>query len=348
MKVPVNAVGIKKFGPDRQSADRIPIANTKIPWLYSSYYRGLNKLVFDLHPIELWNSQITDKKPKIDGKLDDACWQDTVPLLFTSDSTPTYIRHDKDNLYIGFRQRAAFDQEGDKIEWGKTVTQNDGDIWKGRAFEIYITNNIGYYDPRLAPKKDNKIMLHFGVSKSGAKFDSIWRHKKGKQRDKEEDRSWNEEWQAKVAMKGNIMTGELEIPLKLIEDAGINRDQLQMILGQHMGKFHGKNRSWVFRDMALDNRTHSPAEYTVKLYFSEPDDVKKGERVFDILLQDKIVAKDVDIFKESGGRNKALVKEFPKIKATKKLKLELKSKNNANTFKTVPLLNAIEITKNKE
>lgn len=348
MEVPLYDEGIKGFGPDRQSADRIPIADTKTPWLYTSYYRGLEKLVFDLQPAGVWSSRLTDTAPRIDGKLDDACWQNLPPLLNTSESTPTYLRHDKDNLYIAFKQRFAYDAEGNPVKWGDTVTEDDGEIWKGRSYELYFTTDIGYYHPNLAPKKEDKIAMHLGLSGSGARFDSIWRHKKGvKKRDANEDLTWNGNWQGKVAMNGDIMTGEFAIPIKLLKDSGIDPERLQMVIGQHLGRFQGNSRGWVFRNITYENRTFKPEDYTVRLHFAEPDDVKTGERVFDILLQGKVMAKNFDIIKEANARNKALIKEFTNIKASKYLKLELKSKSKKKTRSTVPLLNAIEVIKEK-
>lgn len=346
MEVPVTIDGIKGYGPDRKSADRIPIANTKTPWLYTSYYRGLEKLVFDMQPVGVWASRKTDKAPKINGKLDDSCWQELPPLLNTSESTPTYLRHDKDNLYIAFKQTVAYDPEGNPIKWGETVKEDDGDIWKGRSYEVYFTNDIGYYHPRLAPKKEDKVVMHLGLSGSGARFDSIWHHKKGiKKSDAEENRSWKGNWQGKVNVKDDIMTGEFAIPLKLLKDNGIDTKKLQMVIGQHMGRFHGNFRGWIFRNISYENRTFQAESYTVRLFFAEPDDVKAGERVFDIILQDKTVAKDFDIIKEAGSKNKALIKEFKNIQAGKDLKLELKSKAKKTTIKTIPLLNAVEIIK---
>lgn len=144
------------------------------------------------------------------------------------------------------------------------------------------------------------------------------------------------------------MTGEMAIPLKSLKDAGIELEKLQIVVGQHLGKYQGNQRGWVFRDLAFENRSFETENYMVRLHFAEPDDVKPGERVFDIILQDKVIAKDFDIIKAAGGKNKALIKEFKNIKAGKKLTLLLREKSNKSTSKTVPLLNAIEIIKNKK
>jgi outer membrane protein assembly factor BamB len=65
------------------------------------------------------------------------------------------------------------------------------------------------------------------------------------------------------------------------------------------------------------------ASYKVNLYFSEPENKKAGERVFDIKLQDKTVQENFDIMKESGQADKEIIKSFTGIRAGKTLKIDL-------------------------
>ena len=39
--------------------------------------------------------------------------------------------------------------------------------------------------------------------------------------------------------------------------------------------------------------------HTVRLHFAEPDDVKPGERVFDVKLQGNVVLRDFDVVREA-------------------------------------------------
>jgi hypothetical protein len=50
--------------------------------------------------------------------------------------------------------------------------------------------------------------------------------------------------------------------------------------------------------------------YTVRLYFAEPDEMGQGERVFDVEIQGKKAIQNLDIFKESGGSRRLLLKEL--------------------------------------
>ena len=67
----------------------------------------------------------------------------------------------------------------------------------------------------------------------------------------------------------------------------------------------------------------TPQLYTVRLYFAEPDNAQPGERVFDIALQDKPMAENVDIARDSGSSNSAFVHKFANVEAGRSLKLDL-------------------------
>ena len=67
-----------------------------------------------------------------------------------------------------------------------------------------------------------------------------------------------------------------------------------------------------------------PVRYAVSLHFAEPEDQQPGERVFDVLLQGKTVAKALDLAKDSGGRLRPLVKRLERIEATDSILIELK------------------------
>jgi hypothetical protein len=77
--------------------------------------------------------------------------------------------------------------------------------------------------------------------------------------------------------------------------------------------------------------------YTVRLYFSEPDNLEPGQRVFDVALQGKPVLDAFDIVKQAGGPNKSLIKEFKNVKIGHELKLLFKA--SAAT----PILGGVEI-----
>jgi outer membrane protein assembly factor BamB len=70
----------------------------------------------------------------------------------------------------------------------------------------------------------------------------------------------------------------------------------------------------------------STSSFTLRLYFSEPDlSQKKGGRVFSVSLNGKKIITKLDIFSESKGHRKVLMKEFKKIKLKKGDKLTFDS-----------------------
>ena len=86
-----------------------------------------------------------------------------------------------------------------------------------------------------------------------------------------------------------------------------------------------------------------PHRYTVRLHFAELDDVKPGQRVFDVKLQGQTVLKDFDILKEAKAPLTALVKEFKGIKAAEALTLEFVSAAKDATPENAPLLCGLEL-----
>ncbi len=63
-------------------------------------------------------------------------------------------------------------------------------------------------------------------------------------------------------------------------------------------------------------------KYTVRLHFAEVEETSAGRRVFDVKLQGKTVAEQLDIAKEAGSAT-ALVKTFPGIEVADVLEIEL-------------------------
>jgi outer membrane protein assembly factor BamB len=89
------------------------------------------------------------------------------------------------------------------------------------------------------------------------------------------------------------------------------------------------------------------ARYTVRLAFAELEHNSAGQRVFDIKIQGQLVAEDFDIFLEAGGKNRAIVREFPGIKATEAVTIELIPKAANPTLDQLPILQGIDLQREK-
>ncbi len=144
--------------------------------------------------------KLVSKPPIIDGKHDDACWQqiawggdftqfqpyeDTLP----SQKTTFTILYDDDNLYVAIK---AYDTEPDKIN--KRLSrrdQEDGD-WVSIVFDSYEDKLTGF---------------SFGVTAAGSKTDVIFTN------DNNTDYSWDPIWYVKTSSDAEGWTAEMRIPL---------------------------------------------------------------------------------------------------------------------------------------
>ncbi|NQT51426.1 DNRLRE domain-containing protein [bacterium] len=89
------------------------------------------------------------------------------------------------------------------------------------------------------------------------------------------------------------------------------------------------------------------ARYTVRLAFADLEQGQPGTRVFDIKLQGKTVSTNVDIAREAGGQNKALVKEIKGVELDGELTIELVAKAKEPTANQVPVLQGVEVLREK-
>ena len=144
--------------------------------------------------------KLTSKPPLIDGKFDDACWnqvawegnfvqfqpyEDTLP----SQKTTFAILYDDNNLYVAIK---AYDSEPDKIN--KRLSRrdvSDGD-WVGIIIDSYEDKLTGF---------------GFSVTAAGSKVDEIYTN------DNNEDNSWDPIWYVKTSINSDGWNAEMRIPL---------------------------------------------------------------------------------------------------------------------------------------
>jgi len=144
--------------------------------------------------------RLTTPPPVIDGKLDDACWQNNnwtgdftqwIPNEGGKPSQPTILNliFDDKNLYVAIR---AYDSEPDKIS--RKASRRDelsGDI-VGINFDSYHDHRTGF---------------EFNVSAAGQKTDMLVTNPSNG------DQSWDAVWAAKVGFEDSAWVVEYEIPL---------------------------------------------------------------------------------------------------------------------------------------
>ena len=125
-------------------------------------------------------------------------------------------------------------------------------------------------------------------------------------------------------------------------------------LCRHPARIRGKGLKWVAASGCKGLRsltvTLAPGAQdvktcTVRLHFCELEDVKPGERLFDVALQGKTVLRRFDVAKEAGGRFRTLVREFRGIAVKHDLTVHLTPAPGAKV--TEPVLSGVEIRVNE-
>jgi hypothetical protein len=85
--------------------------------------------------------------------------------------------------------------------------------------------------------------------------------------------------------------------------------------------------------------------YRVRLALCDPDNDKPRRRVFDVKLQGRVVLSGLDIARETGGRDRALFKEFSGIEVTDKLRIDFVSAAKQPTPERAPIVQGIEVVR---
>ena len=114
----------------------------------------------------------------------------------------------------------------------------------------------------------------------------------------------------------------LQVPVKIQAAEGMGPNRVH---GDRV-KITGTERPWIYasqvrgpKTITVNLNSKAARAFTVRLHFCELDDTKPGQRVFDVKIQGKVVAKGLDVVKETGGRYKALVKEYKGVRAGESL-----------------------------
>jgi len=93
------------------------------------------------------------------------------------------------------------------------------------------------------------------------------------------------------------------------------------------------------------SKGEKPDTYSVRLGFIAMPGDRAGERLFDIKLQDSVVAKDFDIVKAAEASDESIVKEFDNIKVDGSLVVELVPKMTNPTMSQAPMINFVEVVR---
>ena len=371
---PVQMSGGEGLAKWRFNADRVAVPGTDRPWLYASGFRDVRRVVLELFvredrgPIAL----ACAGPPVIDGKLDDACWDGTGRVGRYDE---VYLRHDEEALYLALRREAVFSRRGVRQPWRRGAVGRDAPVWRDDAFQVALRSlgeggrlacaHFGVsasgatYEALWTAEK----LARFGVPKEVGKDEALGLvdladevPAGGADQDLEaqmlwdEAEAWDGPWQAAARAGEDDFVVEVAIPWTALERAGLAREGLTVDVawpgrpaGEPLEIARALTHSEKFVPLVRPDLPAGPRPHTVRLHFLEPDDVREGERVFDVRLQGRTVVTGLDVVHEAGGRRRALVKEWRDVPAERTVVVELVPKGRAATERTVPVLSAVEV-----
>jgi photosystem II stability/assembly factor-like uncharacterized protein len=151
-------------------------------------------------PKPVASCRLIDTRPFLDGKLDDACWQNAKPLVLknasgsTVEEYPTEVKlaYDKDFLYVAIRCK----HPADRYIAPAKVRQRDADV---RPFD--------HVDLLLDLDRDYHTCFHLQVDQRGCVCEDCWG-----------DLSWNPRWF--VALQSNKEGWQVEAAIPMLELTG--------------------------------------------------------------------------------------------------------------------------------
>ncbi|NOZ20881.1 MAG: PQQ-binding-like beta-propeller repeat protein [Planctomycetes bacterium] len=328
------AITMKNATCDYRRRAARSIKGTEEPWLYSSCLRGRGQIAIGLVLQPNLVIPTHEEKPTIDGKLDDPCWKEVTAVPFENTpfsilgaSVDLRIFKDAENIYFGYHRRAISDPPRGADE--TALGEND-------EFQMYLAD------------RRKKIGVRCGVKRSGeafARFGTVDRYRKT-------DPGWKGKWAHAVTQTPTEWTAEVAIPIKMLTDSDMDLKRLMLNCMSRNLTGAGLEAIFLvdpcygadFRRCVRFRRVVPPAKppaersFTVRMHFAELDDVDVGGRVFDVAIQGKTVAEGLDVTKEAGGKNTALVKEFKGIKASDRIVIDLIPKTGAD-----PAICAVEV-----
>lgn len=174
----------------------------------------------------------TDKRPKIDGRLNDACWEkgqwtgqfvQQIPVQGKSPSQNTDIKilYDNNNIYVAFRCHDLGPGKIRPILSRRDVDEGAGDI-VGIAFDSY---------------HDRQTAYEFNVTAAGQKIDMV--HLGAY----DLDYNWDAVWDAKAEVYDTVWTAEMQIPFSQIRFA----PGKEQVWGLHVWRWidrYNENSQW--------------------------------------------------------------------------------------------------------
>ncbi len=115
---------------------------------------------------------------------------------------------------------------------------------------------------------------------------------------------------------------------------------------KHASQVQGDGLSWVAASgcegleslIVTTSKEKGERKYKVRLYFVEPEAIEKGQRVFDVMLQGKMVLEKFDIVSQSETTDTMVIREFDTVVTDGRLQINLKSHAGASLLSGIELI----------
>jgi hypothetical protein len=112
---------------------------------------------------------------------------------------------------------------------------------------------------------------------------------------------------------------------------------------KHSSLIHGSSHKWVAASGVIDIESIKidfikDATCDINFYFSEPEITQTGKRVFSVIVEDKTVINNLDIFKETKAKNTVLVKTIKDIKINGNLEISFKATQGETIISGIELI----------
>jgi len=325
----------------RFNADDVQIEQTSVPWLYASGAAGSLGLRVGLAFNPPAVACEVKSAPRIDGELNEDCWDGSFPARFVTDNQAVepraiaYMRSDEENLYLAFRRLASVRNDR-PVPWttgknapGKPLRQDDA-----LGIRLFSFGNRG-------------LVIYISASGETSILDlSRVRAKK------------TAGWNIAVKTEPSRWTVEAAIPWDVLSEYDVHKNRLMVYLenfnqtGIGPSEAHFQYRPW--RGGAFFNHHHTivvfqPPEplglrtYRLRLHFAEMENVDPGDRVFDVKVQGRTAIRNLDIVREAGGSRIALTKEVAGVTARDAITLELVPRRSADGLGMPPVICALSL-----
>ena len=153
----------------------------------------------------------TQQPPRLDGRLDDACWSLGEPLSAFRElrsgqpakpQTTVRLLFDAQKLYIGFH---CIDPDARRVK--AEVTDRDGPVWNDDCVEIFLSPPRS---PLLARLPASQRYFHFGVNARGVVADQIAANAASE---------YSPDWEARAGVVKDGWEVEIAIPFSAMKAA---------------------------------------------------------------------------------------------------------------------------------